>query len=179
MRRGQDCNRARILRRRQTNAERRLWHLLRDRRLEGFKFRRQQSIGPYFADFACIDRRLVIEADGGQHLDQAGYDRTRTTYLESRGYRVLRFWNHQVLRAQEEVLEEVLRALRLTDVLPSSAPSGHLLPPGGRRKDRRVRPMFRGRGAAAVAGTRRGGRKATLAHKKTPPPPGRAERESR
>lgn len=105
-------NRARILRRNQTDVERRLWRLLRDRRLEGFKFRRQQSIGPYFADFACIDKRLVVEADGGQHSDRAGYDRARTHYLESCGYRVMGFWNHEVILAEEAVLEEILRMLR-------------------------------------------------------------------
>jgi very-short-patch-repair endonuclease len=112
MRSGQNPNRARILCRNQTDVERRLWRLLRDRRLEGFKFRRQQSIGPYFADFACIDKRLVVEADGGQHSDRAGYDRARTHYLESCGYRVMRFWNHEVILAEEAVLEEILRMLR-------------------------------------------------------------------
>src|SRR5690606_31125634 len=73
--------RARHLRRNQTEVERQLWRLLRDRRLEGFKFRRQHPIGPYFADFACIAEGLVVEADGGQHLDQAAYDQTRTRFL--------------------------------------------------------------------------------------------------
>jgi very-short-patch-repair endonuclease len=112
MRTGQNPNRARALRRSQADVECRLWRLLRDRRLEGFKFRRQQSIGPYFADFACISRRLVVEADGGQHSERAGYDQARTAFLESCGYRVIRFWNHEVMQAQEAVLEEILRVLR-------------------------------------------------------------------
>ena len=103
--------RARHLRRNQTEVERQLWRLLRDRRLEGFKFRRQHPIGPYFADFACIAEGLVVEADGGQHLDQAAYDQTRTRFLQSRGFRVIRFWNHEVLQAREVVLGEVLRVL--------------------------------------------------------------------
>jgi adenine-specific DNA-methyltransferase len=103
--------RARNLRRNQTEVERQLWQLLRDRRLEGFKFRRQHPIGPYFADFACIAGRLVVEADGGQHLDQAAYDRMRTRFLEASGFRVIRFWNHEVLQARDAVLGEVLRVL--------------------------------------------------------------------
>ncbi|MDQ2702309.1 MAG: endonuclease domain-containing protein [Pseudomonadota bacterium] len=111
MRNSKATTRARQLRRDQTEVERRLWYLLRDRRLEGFKFRRQHPIGPYFADFACVSGRLVIEADGGQHVERAGYDQVRTAYLEARGFRVRRFWNHEVLQARDAVLEEVLRAL--------------------------------------------------------------------
>lgn len=113
MRTRQDTTRARDLRHHQTDVEQRLWRLLRDRRLEGFKFRRQQAIGPYFADFACLAKRILVEADGGQHADRAGYDQARTAYLESCGFRVLRFWNHEVLQAPDVVLEEILRALRV------------------------------------------------------------------
>ena len=112
MRTGRIPDRARSPRRSQADVEHRLWRLLRDRRLEGFKFRRQQAIGPYFADFSYIEKRLVIEADGGQHSDRAGYDRARTHYLESCGYRVMRFWNHEVILAEEAVLEEILRVPR-------------------------------------------------------------------
>jgi very-short-patch-repair endonuclease len=112
MRTGQIPDRARSLRRNQTDVEHRPWRLLRDRRLKGSKFRRQQAIGPCSADFACIEKRLAIEADGGQHSDRAGYDQARTDYLESCGYRVTRFWNHEVMQAGQAVLEEILRVLR-------------------------------------------------------------------
>jgi very-short-patch-repair endonuclease len=112
MRTGQIPDRARSLRRNQTDVEHRPWRLLRDRRLKGFKFRRQQAIGPCSADFACIEKRLAIEADDGQHSDRAGYDQARTDYLESCGYRVTRFWNHEVMQAGQAVLEEILRVLR-------------------------------------------------------------------
>ena len=125
MRNPKSTTRARHLRRNQTDVERQLWQLLRDRRLEGFKFRRQHPIGPYFADFACIAGRLVVEADGGQHLDQAAYDRTRTRFLEASGFRVIRFWNHEILQARDAVLEEVLRVLgEEKSRAPSSAPFG-------------------------------------------------------
>jgi very-short-patch-repair endonuclease len=106
-----DHTRERNLRRQQTDAERRLWYLLRDRRLAGFKFRRQHRIGPFFVDFVCLRARLVIEADGGQHAERIGYDLARTAYLGRRGYRVLRFWNHEVMQKGDAVLLEVLRAL--------------------------------------------------------------------
>ncbi|HKN14023.1 MAG TPA: endonuclease domain-containing protein [Candidatus Binatus sp.] len=76
-----------------------------------YKFRRQFPIGPYFADFCSIERRLIVEVDGGQHAGQSGDDETRTTYLSSRGYRVLRFWNDQVLGSVDEVLSEIEKFL--------------------------------------------------------------------
>src|SRR3546814_2302829 len=94
-------NSARRLRRDQTTAERRLWSRLRDRQLEGHKFRRQVPRGRFVVDFACLDSWLVVELDGGQHADpfQTKDDRKRTAWLEAEGYRVLRFWNHEIGRA--------------------------------------------------------------------------------
>ncbi|WP_350166252.1 endonuclease domain-containing protein [Algiphilus sp.] len=103
--------RARKLRQQGTQAEQRLWYHLRARRLAGWKFRRQHSIGPYFADFVCLDARLIVEVDGSQHLDQLASDASRSAYLESRGFRVLRFWNDEVLRQTDNVLEAILLEL--------------------------------------------------------------------
>ena len=117
-----DHERERHLRREQTEAERRLWWRLRNRRLQGWKFRRQHRIGPYFADFACLEAGLVIELDGSQHLKQGRYDRIRTEHLKHEGFDVLRFWNDDVLRETEAVLAAILTALA------PHPPSGHLLP---------------------------------------------------
>ena len=100
--------RARGLRRTATEAEKLLWGALRDRRLAGLKFRRQQSVGPYIVDFICLDRRLIIEADGGQHT--AEIDAPRTAYLENQGFRVVRFWNTDILQMLDVVLETILAA---------------------------------------------------------------------
>lgn len=105
--------RSRGLRRSQTDAERHLWRHLRNRGLDGHKFRRQVAIGAYFADFACLERRLVVELDGGQHLEQAARDATRSEVLRESGFTVLRFWNDQVLTETSAVLEEILRYLEL------------------------------------------------------------------
>src|SRR5665213_3352596 len=98
--------RARELRQTMTDAERRLWSVLRDRRLLGYKFRRQRPIGPFIVDFACIERRLVIEADGGQHADNEA-DARRTAWLERHGWRVVRFWNNDILLNAEGVAETI------------------------------------------------------------------------
>jgi len=127
---------ARTLRRNATEAERVLWKYLRAHRMEGYKFRRQYVIEPYIVDFLCIEANLVVEADGGQHLEQAGEDESRTEYLESLGYRVLRFWNHDILTDTQAVLEKIHTYL---NNIPSPQPS-----PGGRggragKPDRRDR----------------------------------------
>jgi len=88
---------ARGLRRRQTDSERVLWWQLRDRQLHHAKFRRQHPIGPYIVDFCCLAHRLVVELDGGHHAAQIQADERRTAFLRQRGYRVLRFWDHDVL----------------------------------------------------------------------------------
>jgi very-short-patch-repair endonuclease len=98
-----------VLRKNQTDAERLLWRHLRDRRLAGHKFRRQHPIGAFIADFVCIERRLVIELDGGQHVLQIEDDNRRSLYLKSKGYGVVRFWNDEVLKETQAVLEAILR----------------------------------------------------------------------
>lgn len=103
--------RAQVLRKRMTDAEQHLWSRLRRRQLLGFKFRRQVPVGPYIADFACVEAKLIVELDGGQHIDAKASDEARTRFLESRGFRVLRFWNNDVLRRTDDVLDEILRAL--------------------------------------------------------------------
>ena len=101
---------ARALRNSPTDAERRLWFHLRKRSLRGFKFRRQFPIAGFIADFACIEAQLVVELDGGQHADAVAHDAMRTRKLQANGYRVLRFWNHDVLARTPAVLEVIMRA---------------------------------------------------------------------
>jgi very-short-patch-repair endonuclease len=100
---------AKELRKNSTDAERALWRQLRAHRLAGYKFRRQQSIGRYIVDFLCFEKRLIVELDGGQHAEQVAYDAERTAWLQSQGFKVLRFWNHEVLQNTEAVLEVILR----------------------------------------------------------------------
>jgi very-short-patch-repair endonuclease len=101
---------ARRLRRESTNAETKLWLALRDRRLGGFKFVRQRSIEPYIADFVCRERKFIVEVDGGQHADNLR-DRRRDDFLAADSYRVLRFWNNDVLTNLEGVLTTILATL--------------------------------------------------------------------
>lgn len=93
-----------------TEAERRLWYRLRDRRLAGFKFVRQEGIGRYVADFCCREARLIVEVDGGQHAESE-HDRFREAWLTAQGYRVLRFWNDEVMTNTAGVLDTILAAL--------------------------------------------------------------------
>jgi very-short-patch-repair endonuclease len=116
----QNISRARSLRVDQTDAERRLWSHLRNRAFFGFKFRRQFSIGPYIADFVCAEQKLVIELDGGQHDEKAEADGRRTRFLEAEGYRVIRFWNNDMLANSEGVLEMILKALGATPHPPAA-----------------------------------------------------------
>ena len=112
--------RARDLRTQPTDAERKFWPYLRGEQLGGHRFRRQHPIPPYIADFACIEAKLIIEVDGGQHADSS-YDMARDRHLRLHGWRVLRFWNNDVLSNPEGVAEEILRALggaKRGDVLP-------------------------------------------------------------
>ncbi len=103
--------RAISLRKSATATARHLWRHLRDRQLAGFRFRRQVPIGNYIADFACVDAKVVIEVDGGQHLAQREYDARRDAELVARGYQVLRFWDNDVLLNTESVLVVILQAL--------------------------------------------------------------------
>ncbi|PZN97339.1 MAG: hypothetical protein DCF31_00830 [Alphaproteobacteria bacterium] len=92
-------------------AEARLWRQLRDRRLLGHKFRRQHSIGPYIADFACVAARLVIELDGSQHADAEEADARRTAFMVAKSWTVIRFWNARVLTDMDNVLREIIAHL--------------------------------------------------------------------
>ncbi|MDO8750034.1 MAG: endonuclease domain-containing protein [Dehalococcoidia bacterium] len=96
-----------------TDAERKLWAHLRLRQIEGHKFRRQRPIGPYIVDFVCLQRRLVIEVDGSQHMQRASLDARRDAWLASVGFMVLRFWDNQVLNEMAAVTEAVAEALRV------------------------------------------------------------------
>jgi very-short-patch-repair endonuclease len=99
------------LRRNQTEVEASLWQSLRSHRLGDIHFRRQHAIGPYVVDFCAPSLKLVIELDGSQHLDQEKHDIGRTAYLESKGYQVLRFWNHEVANQRDSVLQVILDAV--------------------------------------------------------------------
>ena len=96
-----------LWRRALTEAELRLWRLLRDLRLSGLKFRRQVPIGPYIVDFLCVRARLIVEADGSQHGESIR-DERRDAYLARQGWAVLRFWNHDILRNRESVIDTIL-----------------------------------------------------------------------
>jgi len=118
--------RAKQLRTNATDAERLLWQRLRSRQLAGYKFRRQHPIGPYFADFACVEARLVVELDGGQHVTPEGLlsDERRSAALAAQGYVVLRFWNHDVLQQADVVLERILCGLAQVGPHPGPLPGG-------------------------------------------------------
>ncbi len=102
---------AKRMRRVPTEAESLLWRQLRAGRLANYKFKRQQPIGHYIVDFVCFTQKLIIEVDGGQHTDLKARDESRTVWLQAQGFRVMRFWNHEVLQHRELVLEEILRQL--------------------------------------------------------------------
>ncbi len=111
---------ARRLRRDQTDAERVLWFRLRDRRLSGWKFRRQVPIDRYIVDFCCAETKLVVELDGGQHDQDRARDEVRTGLLEAKGYRVLRFWNNDVLSNSDGVLTSILGNLEQSNAVAIS-----------------------------------------------------------
>jgi very-short-patch-repair endonuclease len=102
---------ARQLRKLPTPAEKRLWLVLRGEKLNGLHFRRQHALGKYIIDFVCVKWKLAIEIDGSQHLEQSDYDIQRTAYLESQGYKLIRFWNDQVMNDIEGVIQSIEAAL--------------------------------------------------------------------
>lgn len=114
---------ARALRKNQTSAERLLWSKLRNRQLEELKFRRQEQIGRYIADFICFEKKLIIELDGGQHNEDVNKirDAERTKWLQKEGYQVLRFWDNEIFINLEGVLEKV--RLNLLHPHPNLLPS--------------------------------------------------------
>jgi len=111
--RGDQTYFARKLRHQPTDAERTLWARLRNRQLQGVRFRRQQPLGSYIVDFISLERKLIVEVDGGQHNERKGRQENieRTKWLQANGYRVLRFWNNDVLVNTEGVLERITLAL--------------------------------------------------------------------
>ncbi len=121
--------RARALRWQENSAEGLLWQELKSRRLGGYHFTRQFPIGPYFADFCCRKSKLVVEIDGSQHAESR-YDRRRDLLIRSKGYSVLRFWNHDVLRDRTAVCESILATLRGN--LPAETDKGELRFAAGR-----------------------------------------------
>jgi very-short-patch-repair endonuclease len=109
---------SRALRKAPTDAERRLWSRIRQQQLHDARFRRQHPIGPYFADFACVEHRLVVELDGGQHADSAS-DAIRDEFMQQHGWRVLRYWNNDVMANIDGVLVAILQALDTPPPQPS------------------------------------------------------------
>jgi very-short-patch-repair endonuclease len=140
---------ARLLRRRPTEAEQAPWRHLRLRQIAGYKFRRQQPLGPYVVDLVCLEARLIIEIDGGQHATSTN-DAKRTAWLESNGFWVMRFWNHEVMAATDAVVTAIEHALKspppggrktATAIKHQLKHPPHLYPPppGGRKSGTTVR----------------------------------------
>jgi very-short-patch-repair endonuclease len=112
MNNGVNIRLARILRKTMTDTEQRLWSRPKRKQINGYRFRRQFPLGTYIADFVCLKARLIIEVDGGQHAEQTDHDTMRDHWLASQGFRVLRFWNNDVLHETDAVVEEIVRALK-------------------------------------------------------------------
>jgi len=115
--------RARELRKDQTDVEKRMWAMLRDKRLARLRFGRQQPIGPYIVDFFCPERKLVVELDGGQHSERTKEDNARDRFLGKAGYKVLRFWNNEFIENEESVLGEIIRVAESRQDLVARKPS--------------------------------------------------------
>jgi len=115
-------SRARALRRQMTEAEQRTWRMLRMRQISGYRFRRQAPIGRYIADFVCHEARLIVEIDGGQHDVASQGEIERSRFLEDQGYRMLRFWNNEVLENPEGVLMTIAAVLAETSPPPYPSP---------------------------------------------------------
>ena len=119
----QSRSRARQLRKNPTDAERLLWQKLRLWQVDGCKFRRQQPLGPYIVDFVCLQKRLIVELDGGQHAQQKDYDKGRDGWLVGQGFLVLRFWNNDALKNIDGLMEVIAKELKSTPYL-SPSPQG-------------------------------------------------------
>ncbi|WP_066483399.1 MULTISPECIES: endonuclease domain-containing protein [unclassified Sphingomonas] len=128
---------ARSLRHNATEVEKRLWQSLRNRQLGGYKFRRQATVGRYIADFLCVEARLIVELDGGQHGTEA--DRRRTADLNDAGYHVLRFWNHEVMENEQGVLQSILDQLVILCAVRDK-PSPNPLPRAGEGSSEETAP---------------------------------------
>ena len=126
--------RVRNLRQNMTLAENRMWYYLRSRRLGGYKFVRQQTIDNYIVDFVCREKKLIVEVDGGQHMDAGEYDEYRTSVLEARGYRVLRVWNHDVFQNTPGIMEKILALLETEPHISTLIPNPSPLANSGRRE---------------------------------------------
>ena len=125
-----NTQKSRLLRKNQTEAERILWQRLRNRGLQGYKFRRQVAVGPYVVDFMCQSAHLIIEVDGGQHAANREYDQFRDAFLWATGYEVLRFWNNEIMGNLDGVLETLAQTLSHGENYPHPIP----LPEGEGRK---------------------------------------------
>jgi very-short-patch-repair endonuclease len=102
---------ARQLRKKSTNAEKEMWACLRAKRFQGLKFKRQEPIGGYIVDFVCYEKKLIVELDGGQHAMPECKDKERDIWLQSQGFKVLRYWNNDVLCKLESVMEAIYHAV--------------------------------------------------------------------
>jgi very-short-patch-repair endonuclease len=117
-------DRARELRKNLTDTERFVWDKLRHRQLGGHKFRRQVSLGPYIADLVCLERRLIVELDGGQHAEREEEDARRTQWLEGQGFTVIRFWNHEALQEWDAIEQAIWEHLAGRTPHPNPPPQG-------------------------------------------------------
>jgi len=113
---------AKELRQKSTDAERLLWQRLKAKQLDGLKFRRQEQIGRFIADFVCYEKSIIVEADGGQHAVERIKDEERTEWLNAQGFRVVRFWNHEILTNTEGVMESIRQ--HCLAPLPGPLPQG-------------------------------------------------------
>ena len=112
---------AKNLRRNSTDTERLLWKHLRSKQIEGLKFRRQEPIGKYIVDFVCFEKKIIVEADGGQHASELVKDSLRSDWLKNEGFKILQFWNNDILQNTEGVLETIREAC-LTSHPPLTPP---------------------------------------------------------
>jgi len=150
-------NRARSLRNHTTDTEQYLWRYLRGHQLGGHRFRRQVPIGNYIADFACLEAKLIIELDGGQHQEQAEYDARRDRQMEAQGFRVLRFWDNQVFQETQAVLEVILRVLGEQASLQSACPHPNLPPRYAQGKELKPLPPLAGEAWPVLSLSKGGG----------------------